>query len=54
MMSLNLSNIAILKKENADYLCIISRISKSEVTKLLQNNDFSEKKWNITKNKYQE
>ena len=30
LMSMNLSNIAILKSENADYCCIISAISKSE------------------------
>ena len=37
------SNIAILKIKNSDYCCIISGISKSEVTKLLQNNDLTEK-----------
>ena len=42
IMSMN-SNIAILKIKNSDYCCIISGISKSEVTKLLQNNDLTEK-----------
>ena len=37
IMSMN-SNIAILKIKNSDYCC-----SKSEVTKLLQNNDLTEK-----------
>ena len=39
MMSMNLSNIAILKNKNAD-----GRISKSEAVKLLQNVDLTEKK----------
>ena len=47
MMSMNLSNIAILKIENADYHCIISGISKSEATNLMQNIDLTETQWNI-------
>ena len=43
MPSMNLSNIAILKIENADYRCIISRISKSEAVKLLRNIDLTKK-----------
>ena len=43
MMSVNLSDIAILKIENADNYCIISRISKSDAIKLLQNIDLTEK-----------
>ena len=43
MMSMNLSNLAILKIENADYRCVINEISKSEAIKLLQNIDLSEK-----------
>ena len=39
MLSINLSNIAILKIKNVDYRCIITRISKSEATKLLRNID---------------
>ena len=41
MMSMNLSNIAILKIENADYCCIITGISKSEAIKLLKNMDLT-------------
>ena len=42
-MSMNLSDIAILKIENADYLCIISGTSKSETIILLQNIKLTEK-----------
>ena len=40
MMSINFSNIVILKK-NADYCCIITEISKSEAIKLFKNTNFS-------------
>ena len=40
MMSMN---IIILKIKNADYPCIIIRISKLEAIKLLQNIDLTEK-----------
>ena len=40
---MNLSHIAILKIKNASYYCIITGISKSEATKLLQNIDLTEK-----------
>ena len=43
MMSLNLSNIAILNIKSADYCCIISGISKSEDIILMQNIDFTKK-----------
>ena len=43
MMSMNLSNIAILKIKNADHGAIIKRISKSEAIRLLQNIDLTEK-----------
>ena len=36
MMSMNLSDIAILNIKNADYRCIISGISKSEAMNLMQ------------------
>ena len=36
------SNICILNIKNADYCCIINRISKSEAIKLLQNIDLIE------------
>ena len=43
MMSMNLSDIAILNIKGFDYCCIISGISKSEAIKLLQINDLTEK-----------
>ena len=43
MMSVNLSEIAILKIKSSDYRCIISLISKNEAIKLLQNADLTEK-----------
>ena len=36
MMSMTLSDIAILNNKSADYCCIISRISKSEAINLMQ------------------
>ena len=53
MMSINLSDIAILNIKDCDYRCIISLISKNEAIKLLQNGDLAEKsrilskKWKI-------
>ena len=43
IMSMNLSNIFILKIKSADYYCIITGISKSEALNLLQNIDLTEK-----------
>ena len=43
MMPLNLSDIANLNIKGSDYCCIISRISKSEAIKLMQNIDLTEK-----------
>ena len=43
MMSMNLSDIAILNIKGFDYLCIISLISKNEAIKLMQNADLTEK-----------
>ena len=37
MMSLNLSDIAILNIKRSDYRCIISGISKSEAVNIIQN-----------------
>ena len=37
MMSMNLSNIAILNIEGSDYCCISSLISKNEAINLMQN-----------------
>ena len=42
MMSMNLSDIAILNINGADYCCIVSGISKSEVINSLKNADFTE------------
>ena len=39
MMSMNLSDIAILNIKGSDYHCIITGISKSEAINLLQNID---------------
>ena len=43
MMSMNLSDIAILNVKSADYGCIISGISKNEAINLMQNADLTEK-----------
>ena len=43
MMSINLSNIAILNIKGSDYHCVISLISKNEAIKLMQNVDLTEK-----------
>ena len=43
MMSMNLSNIAILDINGDDYCCIITGISKSEAINLIQNIDLSKK-----------
>ena len=43
MMSINLSDIAILKIKGSDYCCIINLISKKESINLMQNADLTEK-----------
>ena len=43
MMSVNLSDIAILNIKDSDYCCINSGISKSEATSLFQNINLTEK-----------
>ena len=43
MMSINLSNIAILNIKGSDYHCIISLISKNEALNLMQNANLTEK-----------
>ena len=43
MMSINLSDIAILNIKGSDYHCIISLISKNEAINLMQNADLTEK-----------
>ena len=44
MMSINLSDIAILSIKGSDYCCIISLVSKNEVIKLMQFADLTEKR----------
>ena len=51
MISMKLSNIAVLSIKGADYCCIITGISKSEAIILMQNIFLSEKKWDIIKYK---
>ena len=51
MISMNLSDIAILNIKGSDYCCIISLISKNEAMNLMQNADLTKKKWNIIKHK---
>ena len=43
MMSMNLSNIAILNIKGVDYCCIISGVSKGEAINLMQNIDLTKK-----------
>ena len=43
MISMNLSNIAIISIHSVDYHCIISKISKSEAINLMQNINLTEK-----------
>ena len=43
MISMNLSDIAILNIKSADYCCIVGGISKSEAINLMQKNDLTEK-----------
>ena len=43
MMSINLSDIAILNIKGSDYRCIISFISKTEAINLMRNADLTEK-----------
>ena len=43
MISMNLSDIAILNIKDSDYRCIISLISKNEAINLIKNADFTGK-----------
>ena len=43
MMSMNLSDIAILNIKGSDYHCVISLISKNEAINLMPNTDLTEK-----------
>ena len=47
MISINLSNIAILNIDGADYQCIINETSKNGAISLLQNANLSEKRWTL-------
>ena len=49
VMSINLSDIAVLNINGVDYRCIIKGTSKSEAADLLEKVDLK-KKWNIKKN----
>ena len=42
-MSINLIDIAVLKIKDADYLCIVTGISKIEAINLMKNIDLTEK-----------
>ena len=47
MMSIKLSDIAILNIECSDYRSIISLISKNEAINLMENADLNKKKGNV-------
>ena len=47
MISVNLSDIAILNVQGSGYGCIITLISKNEAINLLQNADLTEKRGTI-------
>ena len=47
MISVNLSDIAILNVQGSDCGCIITSISKNEAINLLQNADLTEKRGTI-------
>ena len=49
MMSMNLKDISILNIKGSDYRCIISGITKSEATDLMQNTNLIEKAENYKK-----
>ena len=42
MMSINLSDVAILNIKDSDYRCVIILINKNEAIKLMQNVDWTE------------
>ena len=47
IISINLSDIAILNNKGSDYRCIISLFSKNEGRKVVQNVDLTEKSWTL-------
>ena len=54
ILSMNLSDIAILNIKSADYCCIISGIGKNETINLMQNDDLTNKKRKKTYKTYYE
>ena len=52
MMSLNLSDIAILNIKGSGYRCIISGITRNEAIILMQNTDFTKKAENYKTEKF--
>ena len=51
MMRINLRVIVVLSINDADYRCIINRISKSDAENLLENADLVQKKGILQKKK---
>ena len=47
MISINLSDIAILNIKGSDYRFIVTGISKNEAINLMQNVDLAEKSWTL-------
>ena len=47
MMSMNISNIAILNHKGSNYCCIICLISKNEAINLMQNADLTKSCWTL-------
>ena len=43
MLSVNISNVAIITIKNVDYCCIIHNITKSEAINLLKNSVFEDR-----------
>ena len=43
MVSVNISNVAIITIKNVDYCCIIHNITKSEAINLLKNSVFEDR-----------
>ena len=51
MMSMNLTNIAILNIKVADYHCIITEIKRNEAIRVIQNADLNEKRGTLQNTK---
>ena len=52
MMRINLRVIVVLSINDADYRCIINRISKGDAVKLLENADLVQKKGILQKKNF--